>query len=69
MQKNKKLYFVFKEPEDAEELGYHAQYDSIQEALEDNCKEAEILTATLKPIGKFRLVTKPVRIKKRKVKK
>ena len=61
----KKIYLVWIAPENEGEPGYFSQYDTVLDACSDN-EGCEIFIANVKSIGKYKAVTKPVRIKKRK---
>lgn len=62
MERPKRVYLVWQSGEDQ---NYYDQYGSLAEAVEQNNK-AEIFIARPRCIGRYKTVTKPVRIKRRK---
>lgn len=65
--KPKKLYLVW-EQENENESGYFLQFDTLREAIDAGVQPTEVYIASIRFLGKFKMVTKPVKIKRRKIK-
>lgn len=59
-EKNKKIYMVFDETDN-----YWLQFDSLLDAASE-AGTREVYIATPKLLGKFKVITKPVKIKNKK---
>lgn len=63
MARPKETFLVWQDSEDEQ---FYNQYSSLTDAVSEEGSDAEIFEATLKSLGKFKLVTKVIRAGKTK---
>lgn len=62
---DKKIYLIWNEP-DGEDIGYWSIFHSLHDAAGDTTSPHDIHVAKPRLIGKYKLVTKPKRFKRKK---
>lgn len=68
MSRPEKIYLTWTEPDDPDEYGFFSIYDTLAEAVSDGNAHREIFVARPRRVGKFKMVTRPVRVKARRKK-